>query len=224
MKTIRLFILALSAALVLGIAASASESAQSGIYGIVSQDDVLLTPAGESSDAVVDGQTVSDFYANAETLTLTYRAAKQNAYYSVYVLREPTVPTQENMIYFGAAAASGGEVVFENVYPTRLYSGDTYYIYVVGGGKRLEAAAPDASFRYYAPPRAGDIDGDGKITALDASYALALTKSAAAVNIGGEAVTATDTMKRAADANGDGAVTAADAALILQWAIRPEIR
>ena len=224
MKTIRLFILALSAALVLGVAASASENAQSGIFGIVSRDDVVLTPAGEASAATVDGQAVADFYAGADTLTITYRAAKNNTGYTVLVTTAPTAPTQKNLVYFGAAAASGGEVVFERVYPTRLYNGHTYYIYIVGGGKSFNAAAPDASFRYYAPFLAGDFDGDGKITALDASCALALTRSAAAVDIGGESVAVTEAMKRAADADGDGAVTATDAALILQWAVRPEIR
>lgn len=226
MKTIRPLLIALLLTAVLSVAASASGAAptQPGIFGINSQDGVLLAPAGEASVAVVDGQTVSDFYANAETLTLTYRAAKQNAYYSVYVLREPTVPTQENLVYFGSAAASGGEVVFERIYPTRFYSGSTYYVYVVGGGKRFEAAVPDASFRYYAPSLAGDVDGDGRVTALDASYALQLTKSASALNLSGGMTAVTDAMKHSADIDHDGLITAVDATLILQNAVAPNAR
>lgn len=57
----------------------------------------------------------------------------------------------------------------------------------------------------------GDVDGDGEVTAADASMILRYTQGLTAL---------TDAQKEAADVNGDGVVDAKDAEMILMYLVR----
>ena len=125
--------------------------------------------------------------------------------YSLVLLLEgdSKVPTEGNIQYIDQTSIKGGAVTF-TLKPKALTEG-TYNIYISTTDKALEKVA---SFKYGTKPpyMLGDVNGDGKVTAYDAS--LILQHTANLVDLTGVA---------AADVNKDGKITAYDASMILQY-------
>lgn len=125
--------------------------------------------------------------------------------YSLVLLLEgdSKVPTEGNIQYIDQMSVEGGKVTF-TLKPKALTEG-TYNVYISTTDKPLEKVA---SFEYGTKPpyTLGDVNGDGKVTAYDAS--LILQHTANLVDLTGVA---------AADVNKDGKITAYDASMILQY-------
>lgn len=152
---------------------------------------------------VTNGTQGGNFYRGADTFELNCTGLT-GAYSLVLLLEgDKAVPTESNIQYIDQTSIKGGAVTF-TLKPKALTEG-TYNIYISTTDKALEKVA---SFKYGTKPpyMLGDVNGDGKVTAYDAS--LILQHTANLVDLTGVA---------AADVNKDGKITAYDASMILQY-------
>ena len=154
---------------------------------------------------VLNGTPDGSFYANADTFELNCTGLTGE--YSLVLLLEgdSKVPTSSNIQYIDQLTVTNGTAKF-TLKPRALTTG-TYHIYVSTSNKPL---AEIASFAYGEEPEytLGDVNGDGKISAYDASMVLQHTVSL--INLTGVA---------AADVNKDGKISAYDASMILQYTV-----
>ena len=152
---------------------------------------------------VKNGTQDGSFYKDADTFELNCTGLT-GAYSLVLLLEgDKAVPTESNIQYIDQTSIKGGAVTF-TLKPKALTEG-TYNIYISTTDKALEKVA---SFKYGTKPpyMLGDVNGDGKVTAYDAS--LILQHTANLVDLTGVV---------AADVNKDGKITAYDASMILQY-------
>ena len=98
------------------------------------------------------------------------------------------------------------------VYPDKLESGKTYYIYLAGNGGAKEEIG---SFKYYVPYTLGDVNDNGDINTYDASLIL---QYCVASNADKNTVIPED-LHPAADVNVNGDINTYDASLILQYCV-----
>lgn len=152
---------------------------------------------------VLNGTKNGSFYADANEFELN--CSGLTGEYSLVLLLEgdSPVPTDGNIQYIDQMSIANGAVKF-TLKPKALKVG-TYNIYISTTDKALKKVA---SFKYGEKPEytLGDVNGDGKVTAYDAS--LILQHTANLVDLTGVA---------AADVNKDGKITAYDASMILQY-------
>lgn len=152
---------------------------------------------------VLNGTKNGSFYADANEFELN--CSGLTGEYSLVLLLEgdSPVPTDGNIQYIDQMSIANGAVKF-TLKPKELKVG-TYNIYISTTDEALKKVA---SFKYGEKPEytLGDVNGDGKVTAYDAS--LILQHTANLVDLTGVA---------AADVNKDGKITAYDASMILQY-------
>lgn len=115
------------------------------------------------------------------------------------------VPTEGNIQYIDQMSVEGGKVTF-TLKPKALTEG-TYNVYISTTDKALKKVA---SFKYGEKPEytLGDVNGDGKVSAYDAS--MILQHTVGLIDLAGVA---------AADVNKDGKISAYDASMILQYTV-----
>lgn len=200
-KLLRTFLLAAALTALLCVSALAADSAVSNVTG------EILTPK------TAEGETITEKdgkYENAVKFDVNATGTK-GSQYLLLVLRDQNVPTEQNIVYINqAAAGENGKLAFtgsDAAYPMTMTSG-TYYVYLVGDGKEFSASAPAASFTYEAGYTLGDVDGNGRIQALDALCVLKHVANVEMLNATG---------KLAADVDNNGKIQALDALTILQF-------
>lgn len=127
--------------------------------------------------------------------------------YSLVLLLEgdSKVPTEGNIQYIDQTSVEAGKVTF-TLKPKALTEG-TYNVYISTTDKALKKVA---SFKYGEKPEytLGDVNGDGKVSAYDAS--MILQHTVGLIDLAGVA---------AADVNKDGKISAYDASMILQYTV-----
>ena len=201
-KLLRTLLLAAALTALLCVSALAADSAVSNVTG-----NILTPKTAEGAKITAD---TNGKYENAVKFDVNATGTK-GSQYLLLVLRDQNVPTEQNIVYINqAAAGENGELVFTDsdaAYPMTMTSG-TYYVYLVGDSKEFSASAPAASFTYEAGYTLGDVDGDGRIWALDALCVLKHVANVEMLNATG---------KLAADVNNDGEIQALDALTILQF-------
>ena len=200
-KLLRTFLLAAALTALLCVSALAADSAVSNVTGNI------LTPKTAEGETITkkDGK-----YENAVKFDVNATGTK-GSQYLLLVLRDQNVPTEQNIVYINqAAAGEDGNLAFtgsDAAYPMTMTSG-TYYVSLVGDGKSFDATKADASFTYEAGYTLGDVDGNGRIQALDALCVLKHVANVEMLNATG---------KLAADVDNNGKIQALDALTILQF-------
>lgn len=118
---------------------------------------------------------------------------------------DSAVPTEGNIQYIDQTSVEAGKVTFI-LKPKALTEG-TYNVYISTTDKALKKVA---SFKYGEKPEytLGDVNGDGKVSAYDAS--MILQHTVGLIDLAGVA---------AADVNKDGKISAYDASMILQYTV-----
>lgn len=154
---------------------------------------------------VKNGMKDGGFYAGADTFELNCTGLTGE--YSLVLLLEgdSKVPTEGNIQYIDQTSVEGGKVTF-TLKPKALKVG-TYNVYISTTDKALKKVA---SFKYGEKPEytLGDVNGDGKVSAYDAS--MILQHTVGLIDLAGVA---------AADVNKDGKISAYDASMILQYTV-----
>lgn len=203
-KLLRTFLLAAALTALLCVSALAADSTVS----ITGQNGATLTPK-TAADAPITANADGK-YENAVKFDVNATGTKDSQYL-LLVLRDQKVPTEQNIVYINqAAAGEDGKLAFtgsDAAYPMTMTSG-TYYVYLVGDGKTFDPAKADASFTYEAGYTLGDVDGNGRIQALDALCVLKHVANVEMLNATG---------KLAADVDNNGKIQALDALTILQF-------
>ena len=154
---------------------------------------------------VTNGTKDGGFYAGADTFELNCTGLT-GAYSLVLLLDDNSgVPTSGNIQYIDQVTVTDGEAKF-TLKPKALKEG-TYNIYISTTDKALKKVA---SFKYGEKPEytLGDVNGDGKVSAYDAS--MILQHTVGLIDLAGVA---------AADVNKDGKISAYDASMILQYTV-----
>lgn len=154
---------------------------------------------------VTNGTKDGGFYAGADTFKLNCTGLT-GAYSLVLLLDDNSgVPTSGNIQYIDQVTVTDGEAKF-TLKPKALKEG-TYNIYISTTDKALKKVA---SFKYGEKPEytLGDVNGDGKVSAYDAS--MILQHTVGLIDLAGVA---------AADVNKDGKISAYDASMILQYTV-----
>ena len=154
---------------------------------------------------VTNGTKDGGFYAGADTFELN--CTDLTGEYSLVLLLagDSAVPTEGNIQYIDQTSVEAGKVTF-TLKPKALTEG-TYNIYIRTTDKALKKVA---SFKYGEKPEytLGDVNGDGKVSAYDAS--MILQHTVGLIDLAGVA---------AADVNKDGKISAYDASMILQYTV-----
>lgn len=174
-----------------------------GAFNLKGSDGFVLTVEG--------GTGTGGFYANAKKFKLTCENLT-GKYSLVLLLKEGAdqseatkgVPTESNLQYIDQQNI---EPTTEFIlFPKQMETG-TYNVYVSTDSVNLTKVA---SLEYGEKPKytLGDVNGDGKISAYDAS--LVLQHTVGLVDYTGS---------EAADVNRDGKITAYDASMILQYTV-----
>lgn len=183
-------------------AMAANEATEAGIYDIQGAN---ITVAGSPQTVTINGSQYTDFYPGAEKVTVTVSNTNSEQQLILALDDGTSIPTEGNIVYIDQKGDSG-TITFE-VYPSRLVSGKTYDIYCSSTSSGL---AKLGSFKYYAPYKLGDIDGDGKIGTGDALSVLKMS-----VGKG----TWTDIQRLAANVDGQSGITVGDALLVLRASV-----
>ena len=179
-----------------------------GAFNLKGSDGYTLT--------VVGGESVTGgFYAGATKFKLTCTGLP-GQYSLVLLLKEdakqaegtkgvPT-PTESNLQYIDQQNINTAKEATFDLFPKQMEPG-TYNVYVSTDSVKLTKVA---SLEYGEKPKytLGDVSGDGKISAYDAS--LVLQHTVGLVDYTGS---------EAADVNRDGKITAYDASMILQYTV-----
>ena len=154
---------------------------------------------------VLNGTKNGSFYADANEFELN--CSGLTGEYSLVLLLEGVspVPTDGNIQYIDQMSIANGAVKF-TLKPKALKVG-TYNIYISTTDEALKKVA---SFKYGEKPEytLGDVNGDGKVSAYDAS--MILQHTVGLIDLAGVA---------AADVNKDGKISAYDASMILQYTV-----
>lgn len=208
------FALSLALLAIPAVAAGGDVHNTAGVYDLNAESGYTLTPlkADGTAPGRYSGQfedSVSTVYEGAEKFTLSFTGSADQ--YVVFLLKDGgQVPTETNVAYIDQAG--GGTVQF-NVFPYKLEAGE-YNVYLSGTDVdygRVASFKVAASWEE-AEYMLGDVNGDGNITASDASLVLR-----AATRL--EALSETQLAAAKVSSSGD-LPTASDAATILRYATR----
>lgn len=155
---------------------------------------------------VTNGTKDGGFYAGADTFELNCTGLTGE--YSLVLLLEGDnkVPTSSNIQYIDQLTVENDGTAKFTLRPKALTEG-TYNVYISTTDKALDKVA---SFKYGEKPEytLGDVNGDGKVSAYDAS--MILQHTVGLIDLAGVA---------AADVNKDGKISAYDASMILQYTV-----
>lgn len=190
--------------------------------GFTANEKVTVTPyTAGSKDTRKPAVEENGVYVNAAQLDVTYNNAKPGEYVIFVVKGDETVPTEGNIayIYQYTVPENGNKAEFR-VYPMadKLEDGATYHIRMTSNTDSTVNAKTDiGSFVYRSKSSSGnlgkgDVNGDGKINADDATMILQY-----AVNLIKEG--STGFYKDNCDVNNDGKTNADDATMVLQYAV-----
>lgn len=154
---------------------------------------------------VTNGTKDGGFYAGADTFELNCTGLTGEYSLVLLLAGDSAVPTEGNIQYIDQTSVEGGKVTF-TLKPKTLTEG-TYNVYISTTDKALKKVA---SFKYGEKPEytLGDVNGDGKVSAYDAS--MILQHTVGLIDLAGVA---------AADVNKDGKISAYDASMILQYTV-----
>ena len=154
---------------------------------------------------VTNGTKDGGFYAGADTFELNCTGLTGEYSLVLLLAGDSTVPTEGNIQYIDQMSIANGAVKF-TLKPKALKVG-TYNIYISTTDEALKKVA---SFKYGEKPEytLGDVNGDGKVSAYDAS--MILQHTVGLIDLAGVA---------AADVNKDGKISAYDASMILQYTV-----
>ena len=154
---------------------------------------------------VTNGTKDGGFYAGADTFKLNCTGLTGEYSLVLLIAGDSAVPTEGNIQYIDQTSVEAGKVTF-TLKPKALTEG-TYTVYISTTDKALDKVA---SFKYGEKPEytLGDVNGDGKVSAYDAS--MILQHTVGLIDLAGVA---------AADVNKDGKISAYDASMILQYTV-----
>lgn len=154
---------------------------------------------------VTNGTKDGGFYAGADTFKLNCTGLTGEYSLVLLLAGDSAVPTEGNIQYIDQTSVEAGKVTF-TLKPKALKVG-TYNVYISTTDKALKKVA---SFKYGEKPEytLGDVNGDGKVSAYDAS--MILQHTVGLIDLAGVA---------AADVNKDGKISAYDASMILQYTV-----
>lgn len=154
---------------------------------------------------VTNGTKDGGFYAGADTFELNCTGLTGEYSLVLLLAGDSAVPTEGNIQYIDQTSVKAGKVTF-TLKPKALKVG-TYNVYISTTDKALKKVA---SFKYGEKPEytLGDVNGDGKVSAYDAS--MILQHTVGLIDLAGVA---------AADVNKDGKISAYDASMILQYTV-----
>ena len=154
---------------------------------------------------VTNGTKDGGFYAGADTFELNCTGLTGEYSLVLLLAGDSAVPTEGNIQYIDQMSIANGAVKF-TLKPKALKVG-TYNIYISTTDEALKKVA---SFKYGEKPEytLGDVNGDGKVSAYDAS--MILQHTVGLIDLAGVA---------AADVNKDGKISAYDASMILQYTV-----
>ena len=154
---------------------------------------------------VKNGTKDGGFYAGADTFELNCTGLTGEYSLVLLLAGDSAVPTEGNIQYIDQTSVKAGKVTF-TLKPKALTEG-TYNVYISTTDKALDKVA---SFKYGEKPEytLGDVNGDGKVSAYDAS--MILQHTVGLIDLAGVA---------AADVNKDGKISAYDASMILQYTV-----
>lgn len=154
---------------------------------------------------VTNGMKDGGFYAGADTFELNCTGLTGEYSLVLLLAGDSAVPTEGNIQYIDQTSVKAGKVTF-TLKPKALKVG-TYNVYISTTDKALKKVA---SFKYGEKPEytLGDVNGDGKVSAYDAS--MILQHTVGLIDLAGVA---------AADVNKDGKISAYDASMILQYTV-----
>lgn len=154
---------------------------------------------------VTNGTKDGGFYAGADTFELNCTGLTGEYSLVLLLAGDSAVPTEGNIQYIDQTSVEAGKVTF-TLKPKALKVG-TYNVYISTTDKALKKVA---SFKYGEKPEytLGDVNGDGKVSAYDAS--MILQHTVGLIDLAGVA---------AADVNKDGKISAYDASMILQYTV-----
>lgn len=154
---------------------------------------------------VTNGTQEGNFYRGADTFELNCTGLTGEYSLVLLLAGDSAVPTEGNIQYIDQTSVEAGKVTF-TLRPKALTEG-TYNVYISTTDKALKKVA---SFKYGEKPEytLGDVNGDGKVSAYDAS--MILQHTVGLIDLTGVA---------AADVNKDGKISAYDASMILQYTV-----
>lgn len=154
---------------------------------------------------VLNGTKNGSFYADANEFELNCSGLTGEYSLVLLLAGDSAVPTEGNIQYIDQTSVEAGKVTF-TLKPKALTEG-TYNVYISTTDKALKKVA---SFKYGEKPEytLGDVNGDGKVSAYDAS--MILQHTVGLIDLAGVA---------AADVNKDGKISAYDASMILQYTV-----
>ena len=154
---------------------------------------------------VTNGTQEGNFYRGADTFELNCTGLTGEYSLVLLLAGDSAVPTVGNIQYIDQTSVKAGKVTF-TLKPKALTEG-TYNVYISTTDKALDKVA---SFKYGEKPEytLGDVNGDGKVSAYDAS--MILQHTVGLIDLAGVA---------AADVNKDGKISAYDASMILQYTV-----
>lgn len=154
---------------------------------------------------VTNGTQEGNFYRGADTFELNCTGLTGEYSLVLLLAGDSAVPTEGNIQYIDQTSVKAGKVTF-TLKPKALTEG-TYNVYISTTDKALDKVA---SFKYGEKPEytLGDVNGDGKVSAYDAS--MILQHTVGLIDLAGVA---------AADVNKDGKISAYDASMILQYTV-----
>lgn len=161
-------------------------------------DKATVTPA--------NGAVLEFIDSSQNNLTLTQTGVTDGGMYLVLVLAGeekdgvPLVPTENNILYINQTTANGDSVAFDNVYPSSIKD-STVYLSGTGLNGLTKMGFIDLLVKL------GDLDGDGSISAFDATRVLQYCANIDGIEINEDA----------AKVDKSGQISAYCATLILQY-------
>lgn len=161
-------------------------------------DKATVTPA--------NGAVLEFIDSSQNNLTLTQTGVTDGGMYLVLVLAGeekdgvPLVPTENNILYINQTTANGDSVAFDNVYPSSIKDSTVYL-----SGTGLDGLTKMGFIDLLV--KLGDLDGDGSISAFDATRVLQYCANIEGIEINEDA----------AKVDKSGQISAYCATLILQY-------
>ena len=147
----------------------------------------------------------ANFYPTAVQLRVTLSNQSNGAFRFLRVQDVEGVFQEQNLVYIDQVTVTGGQALYEHVYPSELHKGATYHAYVTGNDGYVETEI--LTFGYHQSYTLGDVDDNGKIGTKDALWTLQ-------AYAGNRTLDATQTL--AADVDHNSKIGTKDALWILQ--------
>ena len=205
-------ILALAMLLSFGVFA-ADEPKTPGICNVAAIADVSYVALDKDGNTVANdaaGATAlgaANFYPNAVQLRVTLSNQSNGAFRFLRVQDVEGVFQEQNLVYIDQVTVSGGQALYEHVYPSELHKGVTYHAYVTGNDGFVETEI--LTFGYHQSYTLGDVDDNEAVNATDALWILQNAAGTREFNA---------TQESAGDVDHNSAVNATDALWVLQSA------